>query len=1117
MTQATSPETSLPPPGLSFSERDIRRWFDDRTLGRALGYADAVHQLVVLPELISAQVQGTAAEPYHVIILLAQPNPQSILIESECTCPVGFNCKHAAAALYAALRTRDEPPRPNPLVLAWIEQLAPPAKAAALPAMAPPPTGETLHYLFTPHQGPDYWHLSLYKGEIHDNRLGKDVSPWPGWERALRRPPAFVSNTDRTILRALAEQERALFEAETVILSPFLPGPLLEAIVASGRAWLREPPGKKRRGRGEITLHPLRFGPARPARVVWQPDPYGYLMAVLETAPGVLPLLSRDRVYYLAPAEGELGILDAARTDLMARLAQLPPLGTIDAALVAAALAGTAPELAPPAPPVTDTLASPPLGVLRIATREPSRRRHYHAATRHDAALDYAVPALRYDGIELAPGEQHPYYVTPDGRVVRLRRDLAREEELLAALHRVGLRPLAHRLITALHLPDTALGFADAAQWRSFVLDEVPRLRAAGWQVELPADFRHYVLRAEAWELAISEDDSGWLGLDMGIMVEGERLALAPLLHSLFAHDRRWLDGKRLAAIADDEEILFSAATGVRFTLPAARLKPLAATLIDLFDGRPETPLRLPRHDALRLAEAAAAARCHVEGGASALQLAERLRDAGQVKPLPQPPGLGLTLRPYQLEGLAWLQYLRTHDLGGILADDMGLGKTAQTLAHLLCEKQAGRLDRPALIVMPTSLVFNWQREAERFAPALRVLSLHGKERAAAFPLIPQHDLCITTYPLLWRDEVQLRQYDYHYVILDEAQSVKNALSRAAAVVRRLATRHRLCLTGTPLENHLGELWAQFDFLMPGFLGDSKQFTATWRNPIEKQGNAQRQAILARRVAPFILRRRKEDVARELPPKTIMVQPVELSGAQRDLYETVRSAMDEKVRDEIAARGFKRSQIVILDALLKLRQVCCDPRLLKSAAAARVKERAKLELLMEMVPELLSEGRRILLFSQFTTMLGLIEDELKARGIAYAKLTGATRKREEAVMSFQNGAVPLFLISLKAGGTGLNLTAADTVIHYDPWWNPAAENQATDRAHRIGQRKRVFVYKLVVAGSIEEKILALQEKKAELAAGILGEDHSALAKFSEADIRALLAPLPAEKTRTTRR
>ncbi|MCL2345697.1 MAG: DEAD/DEAH box helicase, partial [Desulfobulbus sp.] len=455
-----------------------------------------------------------------------------------------------------------------------------------------------------------------------------------------------------------------------------------------------------------------------------------------------------------------------------------------------------------------------------------------------------------------------------------------------------------------------------------------------------------------------------------------------------------------------------------------------------------------------------------------------------------------------------WLQFLRAQNLSGILADDMGLGKTAQTLAHLLLEKEEGRLDRPALIVLPTSLIFNWKHEAARFAPDLRVLSLHGPERKSRFAEIPEHDVALTTYPLLWRDADDLMQHRYHLLILDEAQTVKNAQSRSAEAVRKIEARHRLCLTGTPLENHLGELWSQFDFLLPGFLGSSRQFTRHWRTPIEKQGDSERRQLLARRIRPFILRRKKEDVAEELPPKTIIVRSVELEGGQRDLYETVRAAMDAKVRDEIAQKGFARSQIVILDALLKLRQVCCDPRLVRATAAKKVKERAKLDLLMAMLPELVDEGRRILVFSQFTSMLALIQQDLDEAGIAYVTLTGDTVDRETPIRRFQEGEAPVFLISLKAGGVGLNLTAADTVIHYDPWWNPAVENQATDRAHRLGQDKPVFVYKLIVRGSIEEKILALQERKAELAAGILSEDRGVEVKFGNDDLAALFEPLP---------
>jgi SNF2 family DNA or RNA helicase len=332
----------------------------------------------------------------------------------------------------------------------------------------------------------------------------------------------------------------------------------------------------------------------------------------------------------------------------------------------------------------------------------------------------------------------------------------------------------------------------------------------------------------------------------------------------------------------------------------------------------------------------------------------------------------------------------------------MGLGKTAQTLAHLLLEKEAGRLDRPALIVLPTSLIFNWKNEAARFAPSLSILSLHGPERKSRFAEIAGHDVVLTTYPLLWRDAAELTKHRYHLLILDEAQTVKNARSQGAEVVRKIVARHRLCLTGTPLENHLGELWSQFDFLLPGFLGNNQNFTKYWRTPIEKQGDTQRRDLLSRRaVRPFILRRKKEEVARELPPKTIIVRKVELVGGQRDLYETVRVAMDEKVRVEIASKGFNRSQIVILDALLKLRQVCCDPRLVKAKSAQKIRERAKLDLLMTMLPEQVEEGRRILLFSQFTSMLALIERELKLAGLGYVILTGDTKDREEQVGAFR--------------------------------------------------------------------------------------------------------------------
>jgi len=385
---------------------------------------------------------------------------------------------------------------------------------------------------------------------------------------------------------------------------------------------------------------------------------------------------------------------------------------------------------------------------------------------------------------------------------------------------------------------------------------------------------------------------------------------------------------------------------------------------------------------------------------------------------------------------------------------------------------------------------------------------LHGQDRHGRFAEVASADLVLTTYPLLSRDAGRLSEIAFHSVILDEAQNIKNPRAKAAHVVRRLKTDHRLCLTGTPLENHLGELWALFDFLMPGFLGDSETFRRVYRTPIENQGDGARQDVLARRVAPFMLRRTKQEVAADLPPKTEIVEPITFDPAQAELYESIRATVDRRVREAIARQGLGRSHITILDALLKLRQVCCDPRLLQLDQPGPPPPSAKLARLLELLDELLDEGRRVLLFSQFTSMLALVEAELERRGIAYAKLTGQTRKRDEAIDCFRSGAVPLFLISLKAGGVGLNLPEADTVIHYDPWWNPAAEAQATDRAHRIGQTQPVFVYKLIVENSVEEKMLALQNRKRALAAGVYaGREGESLPALDAETLAALLAPI----------
>ena len=536
--------------------------------------------------------------------------------------------------------------------------------------------------------------------------------------------------------------------------------------------------------------------------------------------------------------------------------------------------------------------------------------------------------------------------------------------------------------------------------------------------------------------------------------------------------------------------------------------------MVELFAGGGIDPgtgrIGFTRHDAAELALLEERSGIEWQGGEALRTLGRQLRAAGgTIPPAAVPATFRGTLRPYQAEGVAWLQFLRAAGLGGVLADDMGLGKTVQTLAHLAVEQAEGRLDRPALIVCPTSLVPNWTLEAARFAPGLKVLALHGPARRERFGEIAAHDLVLTTYPLLTRDQEVLTAQDWHAVILDEAQTIKNPNAETTQQALRLKAGQRLCLSGTPLQNHLGELWSLFDFLAPGFLGSARGFRARYRTPIEKHGDAGRQASLARRVRPFLLRRTKDEVAQELPPRTDITESVEMEAGQRAIYESVRLAMHAKVQAAIAERGLARSGIIILDALLKLRQACCDPRLLKLKGARDGKAgSAKLERLMEMLQTMLEEGRRVLLFSQFTSMLALIEARLQAVGIGWLTLTGETTDRATPVRRFQAGEVPVFLISLKAGGVGLNLTAADTVIHYDPWWNPAVEDQATDRAHRIGQDKRVFVHRLITLGSIEEKMETLKERKRALVASVLDAEHGGALKLTEADVEELFSAMP---------
>ncbi len=626
-----------------------------------------------------------------------------------------------------------------------------------------------------------------------------------------------------------------------------------------------------------------------------------------------------------------------------------------------------------------------------------------------------------------------------------------------------------------------------------------PALAELGWTVERADSFAFRVVDDAALHTTITAcDDADWFELHLGIEVDGRIVDLLPAVVDLVTHGHLRLPrGRRHVSLP-------LGADGY-VTLPRERIERLIDVVRELYeiDGiGPSGGVRIPGfHPAyVEAVRDAVAPSCARPAGA-----VERVRRPSRPTPAQASDVVQATLRPYQREGVAWLADLHARGAGGVLADDMGLGKTLQTIAHLSATHRA-RVGPPALVVAPTSLLGNWRREIARFAPHLRVTVLHGRDRHRRFEEARFADVVITTYALLVRDLSIHVERPYGIVVVDEAQTVKNARSQAHAALRALSCEQVVCLSGTPIENDLEELRALFELTVPGLLGSRLEFRAKFADPIERGKDTRRLEALRRRVGPFVLRRLKRDVATELPPKTEIVRPVTLGAAQRDLYESIRIAAHGHVRKAIRKKGLSGARLDILSALTKLRQVCCDPRLVPVGAAGAVTESAKLEALLAMVEELRASGRRALVFSQFTSMLALVSQALGARGVPHLCLTGASRDRQRLVDRFEGGEGDVFLISLKAGGAGLNLTSADTVIHYDPWWNPAAQRQATDRVYRIGQTRPVHVYELIVAGSVEARMVALKQRKQALADALFGEGGDGPALSPEA-IEHLLSPL----------
>src|SRR3989338_1913495 len=836
--------------------------------------------------------------------------------------------------------------------------------------------------------------------------------------------------------------------------------PLLQEIINTGRCYFQDTTGE-----------PLSLGDRKKLDLNWEMRKENngsqYLQCFVDGQ--AVKLLLFEPFWYLDIIHHRVGLVDTPLSSAVVQaLLKAPDVLPLEAPVVSQFLEKK--QIALPAPktfPKKIVNALTPQGILCMSTILGQHGNCYWQKTR----IGIVELNIQYGDWIFHPSEKKDTLrCFEDGYITEIKRDIEREKELqtkfelIAALPKINDFLIEHRLTYGHYSPDSTEGYAIADEKHEeagyqFINIKIPQLRQAGFSVVYEKEFLFLpTIDIDEWYTEIDENEGNdWFNLDLGIIVGTKKVNMLPILAEILSHPEEDMVDQ------GQEGLLVRLEDGQVAKLPIERVKKMLSIVKEFYrekDYDPEKGLRVSKRRLtliIEMQQAFAAAQLRWFGGDRLRQIADKLIHFERIEPAIIPDTFQGTLRPYQQMGVNWLQFLREYDFSGILADEMGLGKTVQLLAHLLIEKKAGRLTKPALVIAPTSLVVNWRLETERFVPELSLVTLHGDERKKYFNELSHYDLILTTYPLIVRDKDDLFASEYSFVILDEAQYIKNRQAKVTQIVQQLRAKHRLCLTGTPMENHLGELWSQFHFLMPGLLGNATEFASRFRYPIERRQDLSVQRSLNARIKPFMLRRSKAAVMKELPQKTEIIQTVELSDKKRDLYETIRLAMHNRIKSAIDKNGIERCQIIILDALLKLRQVCCDPRLVKLSSAQKITESSKLDALMEMLEELHSEKKRILLFSQFTSMLELIEVRLNESHIQYVKLTGQTKDRATPIKTFQAGKIPVFLISLKAGGVGLNLTAADTVIHYDPWWNPAVEQQATDRAHRIGQDKAVFV------------------------------------------------------------
>jgi superfamily II DNA or RNA helicase len=1121
----------------TLNDRALRRLLGARAYLRGYDYVrrHAVDGIVIEDVGARGHVRGTDADPYNVSLQLT-PNGFS----SSCTCPAfassnGGHCKHVAALLIAlrdqargAQRRSPAPPQPSPsngvhytvhggtVHVAGVDGEGRRSKRARARAMkaAHHSSAQPVRGLLPPTgTGVDAWlpePMPPAPKQIEYRLQVKPVGHAPGAAGGgltitLLNPEARVPLLPSALLVAQDQHPTQDRDAIRLLARFENQGPRRVGIDVRGEdASDLLPLLKGRRVIVEPQMMELRFGdePLRPrfdlelsqdgSQIVVrtsfqrQGDPRRFTTtsgAWFEGSPG----------WYVDAQEGWARPIDRRVSPAAVRrllrlpvitepVERLPELVMHGLPKVALEVGAELPELSQ----VADVVDLVP--TFRVAAggtlveAQVSLRAAYEDVEIDVRADGMTLPVIVKPPAATGSGGRAESGSSPASRRARcIRCDIAAQQDAAAKLRDLGLVPAedGNKFIAR---GDEAIRF-----WTEGI-GSLPEQ----WDIFVPDDLVDVQLRDEALG-ANARVSSGvdWLSLRLNFESEGVAVTQEELARCL-------ADGRRYVRLSD----------GTFARLDPKKVREVLQRQAEILATGGGNGGRLPLSQAGRIEDLLTqVGRSNVSGDTK--ELFKKLQDIDEIKVTKKPRNLKAQLRPYQEQGFQWLWFLHEIGSGGVLADDMGLGKTVQTLALLLAVKnedskvEGKRKPFKALIVAPTSVVTNWLREMDKFAPSLRHALWHGAERKERKDELEDADVVVTSYSLLRRDEELLKEIDWRYVIVDEAQQIKNPMSATARAAKRLKADRRLALSGTPIENRLSEIWSIFDFVSPGLLGPLDKFEERYSRPIDSgdRGAAER---LRATIHPFILRRTKAEVARDLPEKIETDQFCELMGEQAALYAAVLKEVRAQVMGEVERQGLARSHIQILAGLTRLRQAACDPRLLGLPREFGDEDSGKLVALRELVQTCVAGGHRVLVFSQFVSMLQLIKRAMDEDGVTYEYLDGSTKDRQACVENFQReDGPPIFLISLKAGGSGLNLTAADTVIHFDPWWNPAVEDQATDRAHRIGQTKVVTNYRLVAKGTIEEKILELGEKKRELVGAVLAEDMGGAKRLTKGDLEDL--------------